>query len=736
VQIQAISYPKYPLYYRIQHYEMKNATIYPSYPPNKDKSSEILYGVEKAVGRGVYFMNNVNERMDIFFDKAAPSIVVDIEEYREGYINIRKRGGKIRAFTEITKENVAHCKELVKLVDELRHLDDVRGGIAVSETEYMATTVLQENTPLTQVIYSNVKEVVEQGKYIYETLWKTGIPADQKIKEIEEGIEPIKTEVLENEEEISKRITELAKESHHLCACSTTGGMQLIYNNFFDVYKGAVQRHREGRHKGVKWITAINSNKEIALVKSFLNEGINVRHVKSVPLPSFALSDKMLNSTIEKMEGGRMVTNLLSSNDVLYLNHYDTIFKELWKTGIDAKSRIKDIEEGHYINVEVIPNPRESTRFVAELSKSAKEEILILLSSAMGFIRLERAGGYKGWNDLGQKGTRVKILIPLDKKHIDSINKIKSKYPHIEFKNLQFSLTTKIGMIIFDRNKTLIIEIKNDTTVNLFDAAGLAIYIEGVSTSISYASIFESLWKQTELYEQLQIQDKLQKEFINTAAHELRTPIQPIIGFANILKGSVKDDKNRELLDIIGRNAQRLKKLAEDILEVSKIESNSMGLDKEYFSIAETILDNVNNYKNNTDGKTIKFEHRLEEVNEDLTVYGDKNGISQVISNLISNSIKFIPQEGIISIKAEKKVINSDNEGVKEIVVVSVKDTGIGIDKELFPRLFTKFMTKSFQGIGLGLFISKSIVEAHGGSMWAENNMDDKGATVSFTLPI
>ena len=402
-------------------------------------------------------MNNVKERMDIFFDKAAPSIVVDIEEYREGYINIRKRGGKIRAFTEITDENVAHCKELVNLVDELRHLDDVKGGIAVSETEYMATTVLQENAPLTQVIYSNVKEVVEQGKYIYETLWKTGIPAEQKIKEIEEGIEPIKTEVLKNEEEISERITELAKESHHLCACSTTGGMQLIYNNFFWVFKDAMQRHREGRHKGVRWITSINSSKDIELVKSFLNEGINVRHVKSVPLPSFALSDRMLNSTIEKMEGGRMATNLLSSNDVLYLNHYDTIFKELWKTGIEAKSRIKDIEEGHYINVEIIPNPMESIRFVAELSKSAKEEVLILLSSAIGFIRVERVGGYKVLNDLGQRGARVKILIPLDIKHIHSINKIKAKYPHIEFKILQFSLTTKIGMIIFDRNKTLIL---------------------------------------------------------------------------------------------------------------------------------------------------------------------------------------------------------------------------------------------------------------------------------------
>ena len=119
-----------------------------------------------------------------------------------------------------------------------------------------------------------------------------------------------------------------------------------------------------------------------------------------------------------------------------------------------------------------------------------------------------------------------------------------------------------------------------------------------------------------------------------------------------------------------------------------------------------------------------------------LTVYGDRNGISQVISNLISNSIKFIPQDGTISIKAERKVTNSDNGGVEEMVVVSVKDTGIGIDEEVFPRLFTKFITKSFQGIGLGLFISKSMVEAHGGSIWAEHNRDGKGATVRFTLPI
>jgi two-component system sensor histidine kinase VicK len=111
---------------------------------NSQKTSEILYGADKAVGRGVQFMRNVREKMDIFFDHKAPSIVIDLEEYKNGYIDIRRRGSKIRAFTEITKENIQYCKELMKIVDELRHLDGVKGGLAVSESEYMATTVLEE----------------------------------------------------------------------------------------------------------------------------------------------------------------------------------------------------------------------------------------------------------------------------------------------------------------------------------------------------------------------------------------------------------------------------------------------------------------------------------------------------------------------------------------------------------------------------------------------------------------
>ncbi len=184
-------------------------------PPESGKKSEILYGVDNAVGRGVYFMSNVKNKMDICFDHSAPSIVVDVKEYRKGYTDIRKKGGKIRAFTEITKDNIRYCKKLMKLVDELRHLDGVKGGIAVNETEYMATTLLEEAKPLTQVIYSNVREVVEQGQYIFDTLWNKAIPAEQRIREIEEGIEPEVFQIISDPNESTQILLDLAMSVKH-----------------------------------------------------------------------------------------------------------------------------------------------------------------------------------------------------------------------------------------------------------------------------------------------------------------------------------------------------------------------------------------------------------------------------------------------------------------------------------------------------------------------------------------
>ena len=145
---------------------------------------KIIYGTKDAVAKGVEFMQKINKKMDLCYDSNAPSIVLNVDQYKNGYVEIRKRGGKIRVITEVTKENIEYCKELMNIVDEIRHLDNIKGGTAISETEYMATNILHESKPLAQVVYSNVIDVVEQQQNFFDSLWKIATPAKQKIREI------------------------------------------------------------------------------------------------------------------------------------------------------------------------------------------------------------------------------------------------------------------------------------------------------------------------------------------------------------------------------------------------------------------------------------------------------------------------------------------------------------------------------------------------------------------------
>jgi signal transduction histidine kinase len=253
------------------------------------------------------------------------------------------------------------------------------------------------------------------------------------------------------------------------------------------------------------------------------------------------------------------------------------------------------------------------------------------------------------------------------------------------------------------------------------------------------------------LNEQLQIQDRMQKEFIEIAAHELRTPIQPIIGFSRIVKDKINDNEQKDLLDIIIKNTNRLKRLTEDILDVTKIESHKLHLNKEPICIRELLYSIIKEFRHTLENnnKNIKFNLQFRNIDlNSVNIVADKNRIFQVISNLINNSIKFISQEnrkenenGLISIDVEGTIINSNksnnsSDNIIDGVIISIKDNGKGIDSEIFPRLFTKFSSKSFQGTGLGLYICKNIIEAHGGNIWAKNNEDGKGATFSFSIPL
>jgi signal transduction histidine kinase len=238
--------------------------------------------------------------------------------------------------------------------------------------------------------------------------------------------------------------------------------------------------------------------------------------------------------------------------------------------------------------------------------------------------------------------------------------------------------------------------------------------------------------------EQLKVHNEMQKEFINVAAHELRAPVQPILALTVQLREKIKNKDQVQSLDVVIRNAQRLKNISEDILDVTKFESNSLHLTKEKCSLNQLIFKSVTEFQNNLEiGKKIKFDYNANNYADGggpIIINVDKNRISQIISNLINNSVKFIKKEGTISITIERRKTHDENN--KEVAVVVIKDTGSGIDDEMFPKLFKKFATKSFQGTGLGLYICKNIVESHGGKIWAENNRDKKGSTFSFYLPL
>jgi signal transduction histidine kinase len=229
--------------------------------------------------------------------------------------------------------------------------------------------------------------------------------------------------------------------------------------------------------------------------------------------------------------------------------------------------------------------------------------------------------------------------------------------------------------------------------------------------------------------EQLTVHDKLQKEFINIAAHELRTPLQPILGLSEILESEFGE--RSEEMKVIARNARRLERLTQDILDVSKIESGALTLNTQTIDLDEAISSIIIDYRNNLEdairtGNPKKEKVKIKYEPKKLMVKGDRERIQQIMSNLINNALRFT-KEGAIIVKTQ--VIDG-------LAQITVKDTGSGIDPEIMPRLFQKFVTKSEKGTGLGLYISNSIVQALGGRMWAENNADGKGATITFTLPL
>jgi K+-sensing histidine kinase KdpD len=522
--------------------------------------TEILYGAENAVFRGAQFMANARERMDFCYGKEAPSIVIEVDAYRNGYRDVRARGGKIRVITEITKDNIGYCKKLGGIADELRHRDGVKGGLVVSESEYMATTAeLHKGEPLTQVIYSNSQVLVDQQQYIFDSMWSNAIPAEAKYAEIEHGEE--------------------------LQVTSTIAGAQELYERIFNAIRSA----------------------------------------------------------------GEQVLVMSSDLGVFY-------------RGQPGRNLVEALDEA------------------------------------------------------SSKSLDVRVLVPSTEDAL--AGQLTAASPRIKFGTMKEEMQEKITIVVADRARVVFGALKEKVDKEI------GIYSSNKSIASTYSLIIESLWNQIEIYRKLQELDELKEEFVNIAAHELRTPVLPIILTAESLSDDVGADNAK--IGIILRNAGRLNRLTNQILDISRLDSNTFKLKKESADIMTVVKDVVNNpfFKANS-----KVDVTVRSALDGKKVAIDKERVAQVLFNLLDNAVKFTT-DGVATVS-----VSQDAGHVR----IDVADTGKGIDESIKDRLFTKFATKStaeLKGTGLGLYLCKKIVEAHGGKIWAKNNDKAMGATFTFTLPI
>lgn len=693
----------------------------------------------------VKFASNSESQIDACVDHTRPSLAIEIEILKNAFLNAKRRGAKFRYVTEINRDNLSYCKELMKIVDELRHLAGIRGNFYISESQYIAPATLHEKgKPASQLIYSNVKEIVEHAQYVFDSFWSRARPADEVIKEIEEGTVHHETKIIDNSDDIIEEIRDMTEKSMELSTCLAPGGLQYSHNYFFELNKKLIEKQTRHKHRGIRYVSHINSE-NLKLAKIFSDHGIKLKHVKNLPPMSFSVSDKQVAATIEKMDGGRAVQSLLVSNEPNYIKHFRAMFEELWKNGTDGADRIENIEKGiDSEEIQIIQNSLDIQSKELELMKAATKEILIIHPTANAFHRQDIEGAMHLINQVAAKGVKVKIITPMDDLLRDKIRQLKQKKRGqlLEIRGVEQLSQTKVKILIVDRRFSFTVEVKKDTPLTSDESLGFATFSNSKATVLSYVSIFETLWLQRELYEnlaesnerlaaaieELKAHDILQREFINIAAHELRSPIQPVLSLSDILQSKIKDSEQLELVSRIVRNAQKLKKLSDDILDVARIESRSLKLNVEIFSLNDVILRCIQERTNQIREPVgnVKIDYTANQ--SDLLVRADKGRLTQAIFNLLDNALKFT-NEGTI-------FITLNHLGGKD-VSLSVKDTGTGIDPQISLRLFSKFASKSeLGGTGLGLFITKSIILAHRGKIWAENNADGRGATFSAILPI
>jgi two-component system sensor histidine kinase VicK len=792
-------------------------TTDPSSPPrppslanaNTAEGTEVFYGEEQVVNLVVQFASKTRSKIDACVDHTRPVLATEIKPLKDAFLAAKIRGVKLRYITEITSENIPYCKELVRIVDEVRHLDGIKGNFYISDLEYLAPATLHaKGKPASQIIYSNVKEIVEHEQYVFDTLWNRAIVAEEKLKEVEEGRVPVKIEVLHDTETTINKYLQAVRNAKN--RWDYYADQESLFVPFSNPSIRTELQNANTRGLRARVLTAI-TRENILFCKEIL-EIAQVRHLDGIK-GNFGVTDTEYIAISTPTEE-QSISNAVYSNVEEDIKQQQYVFELLWNKAIPGEQKITELEEGIKPRViEVINDPAESSILYQDILRSSKREIMLLFPSLRAFNRQRKDGILDALLSPIHLNVKVRLLVPSDRHTIKQIENSLYSNPNIDIRYLEGNTSaTKSTILVSDSEVSLVIELIDDTKEQFIEAIGLSTYSNSKSSVLSYVSIFENLWALTELYQkvkeanekleiayeqlkrkeekqqsltsslektneelvglsrllsksyaELSAADNAKEEFMSMVSHELKTPLAPMKLYTEMLLKSTSsfgniNEKQKKAIQIIHNNISRLEVLVSDILDVYKLDIGKLKLKKTEVDIEELVNQNVAEFMPLTKDKRIKLRA---DVRTSGTIKCDSGRIGQVISNLVKNSIDFVPQDnGRITIRVEEKTakdekdlgISDSNSNSRTVriaggggggyheVLFTVEDNGLGIHASNTDNLFKKFYqidttaTRKHGGTGLGLAISKGIVVAHGGRMWLDKTYTT-GTSIKFTLP-
>jgi two-component system, OmpR family, sensor histidine kinase VicK len=670
----------------------------------KDQAIATVYeGADTITALRIQTLSNAVNRLDICDDSVGIVALVQFIPVRNALKKAAKtRGVHIRFVTDIRQENLASCKERLDFV-ELRHLQNVRGNLVVTENEYYAFAQIKESKIPLQAIYSNGKMIVEQQQYLFDTLWDSAIPGRLKIEELEKGIAPVETKIVKDMKEIEKL-------AYALIDRSVNAYLYVAIDN----------RRLENRERGILYVKELMSKnpkfqflliadiqKENAdYYKAVMKEGVQVRHIERNKV-TFLLSRDEYLSGEPKTEESASENAATWTNNPEVIAQMNQIFETMWKSAINGEARVKQLEEGvEPQETKLFDDLDEVSRLGKRIVEQLRFETLIIAGSDKMLLRNREAF----WN-LSKKqeegDVKVRILTPL----VDSA--VFAVMPRAEWRKVD---PASVSIMIFDRKWMLITQYADAGATTTQKAVSSNIYSTNRQTILGMVSVFESLWRQSELREseekaRNQLAETLAKEersrrqaqlLQDILTHDIRNYNQVSKLSAELLREKFPDDSEvRTLIDSLLQSidgstslVERGRKLGRILSEesvrlypVNLIESLQRSLTLVRQANEERVISEKTVLPKGLGGNQILVEA------DDL--------VDEVFSNIFSNSVKYTEGTNVqLGIKIE-------DEG--KDWKISLSDQGVGISEDLLSKVFDRYLAGA-RGSGLGMSIVHALV--------------------------